>query len=360
MALLWFDIMTPKEVWLFGSIQEYLRKLGYNILITTREHDKNIGLLELRGLEFTSIGKHGGGTLEGKLKASLERTVGLAGFITSKVEKPGVCISLCSVEAARVAFGLNIPHICFDDAPHAIAVGKLVIPLSKFVISPNCIPQDKFYPFGIDEKNIIQYDGIDEVAWISDFKANKKILSELNLNEDELLIILRPKESQAAYLLNDLQKENPLTFTFELINQIIKYFKNAQIVVLSRYPSQFKSLQTKFKDHIILPSKAVDGPNLISFADIVISGGATMEREAALLGIPAISYFPIALDIEIYLKNKGFPIWHLKNYQYVIELVLKILKNPKKYKLDTRELLKKLENPKKILYKLLLQMGITP
>ena len=85
-----------------------------------------------------------------------------------------------------------------------------------------------------------------------------------------------------------------------------------------------------------------------------------MEREATLLGIPSISYFPILLDIEIFLKNLGFPIWHLKKYDEVNKLVLKILENPKEFKKDTKELLSKLENPKFILEKLLKIMNISP
>ncbi|MFX1449341.1 MAG: DUF354 domain-containing protein [Promethearchaeota archaeon] len=357
MTLIWFDIMTPKEVWLLGSIQKYLRNKGFEVIITARNYDKNVELLKLRRIDFVPIGEHGGGTLEGKLKASVKRILELTDFILSLSFKPDVCISLCSVEASRVAFGLGIPHICFDDAPHANAVNKLVIPLSKYLISPNCIPKNKFIKFGIQSKNIIHYNGIDEVAWISGFEPDESILSEMNLDKNKRLIILRPKESQAAYLLDKSTKQD---FSFEIIDFILNKFKDSQIVVFTRYPSQFKELSNKFKDRIFLLTKAIDGPNLISFSDLVISGGATMEREAVLLGIPAISYFPLTLDIEIFLKQKGFPIWHLKNDKEVLELIQKILDNPKKFKKDTKTLLNNLENPKIIVENLLRQMKFSP
>ncbi|MHA1300244.1 MAG: DUF354 domain-containing protein [Candidatus Helarchaeota archaeon] len=360
MTLLWFDIMTPKEVWLFGSIQEHLKEKGYEILVTTRDHDKNISLLELRGIRYIPIGKHGGGTLEGKLKASLDRSQKITDYILSLSNRPDVSISLCSVEAIRVAFGLGIPIVCFDDAPHATAVNKLVIPLSNFIISPICIPKQKFIEFGASEQNIIQFEGIDEVAWLTDFVPDEKILAELGINKNQPLIVMRPKESQAAYLLDDSKRENQLDATFKLISTILKKYDKAQIVVFTRYPAQYKLLHEKFQDRIILPTIAINGPNLMSFADVVISGGATMEREAALLGIPAISYFPISLDIETFLKNKGFPIWHLKKYDNVLDLVLKILENPEKYKKDTSSLLKELENPKTVIEKLLIKSKIIP
>ncbi|MFX0133377.1 MAG: DUF354 domain-containing protein [Candidatus Hodarchaeota archaeon] len=357
MTILWFDIMTPKEVWLLGSIQKYLKDKGFEIIITARNYDKNIELLKLRRIDFVPIGQHGGGTLEGKLNASIKRILELTNFILSLSSRPDVCISLCSVEASRVAFGLDIPHICFDDAPHANAVNKLVIPLSKFIISPNCIPKNKFIKFGTQAEHIIQYNGIDEVAWISDFKPDESILTEMNLDKNKKIIILRPKESQAAYLLDKSKNQN---LSFKIIEFILNNFKDSQIVVFTRYPTQFKLLDNKFKGQIILPSKAIDGPNLISFSDLVISGGATMEREAALLGIPAISYFPLTLDIEIFLEQRGFPIWHLKKFENVLELVHKILKNPENFKKDTKKLLKALENPKIIMEKLLKQMRINP
>ncbi len=357
MTLLWFDIMTPKEVWLLGSIQKYLKNKGFDVIITARNYDKNIELLQLREIDFVPIGEHGGGTLEGKLKASTKRILELTDFILSLSSIPDVCISLCSVEASRVAFGLGIPHICFDDAPHATAVNKLVIPLSKFIITPSCVPKDKFLKFGVEAENIIQFNGIDEIAWITDLEQDESILKTLNLEKDKKIIILRPRETHAAYLLSETKNQ---TLSSRIIEFILEKFEHSQIIVFTRYPIQFELLNEKFKEQIIIPTKAIDGPNLISFADLVISGGATMEREAALLGIPAISYFPLTLDIEIFLKERDFPIWHLKNFNDMFELIQNILNNPKKYKKNTRNLLKNLENPKIILENLIKRMEINP
>src|SRR4029453_4223634 len=43
--------------------------------------------------------------------------------------------------------------------------------------------------------------------------------------------------------------------------------------------------------NIVMPQEALDGANLIAAADLVISAGGTMNREAAALGVPAISVY---------------------------------------------------------------------
>ena len=42
---------------------------------------------------------------------------------------------------------------------------------------------------------------------------------------------------------------------------------------------------------MLIPASAVDGPNLVWHSDLVISGGGTMNREAAALGVPVYSIF---------------------------------------------------------------------
>src|SRR5208282_5545597 len=47
-----------------------------------------------------------------------------------------------------------------------------------------------------------------------------------------------------------------------------------------------------FKDsRVVIPREAVDGLNLLWYSDLVVSGGGTMNREAAALGVPVYSIF---------------------------------------------------------------------
>jgi predicted glycosyltransferase len=56
----------------------------------------------------------------------------------------------------------------------------------------------------------------------------------------------------------------------------------------------------------MVPETALDGPNLLYYADLVISGGGTMNREAAVLGTPTYSLFKGKLAaVDRYLMDKG-------------------------------------------------------
>ena len=41
----------------------------------------------------------------------------------------------------------------------------------------------------------------------------------------------------------------------------------------------------------MVPERAVDGRSLVAFADVLVSAGGTMNREAAVLGTPVWSIF---------------------------------------------------------------------
>ena len=68
------------------------------------------------------------------------------------------------------------------------------------------------------------------------------------------------------------------------------------MILLPRNESQAKTLRETWgewiaNDKIMIPEHAVDGINLIWFSDLVVSGGGTMNREAAALGVPVYSIF---------------------------------------------------------------------
>jgi predicted glycosyltransferase len=61
--------------------------------------------------------------------------------------------------------------------------------------------------------------------------------------------------------------------------------------VLTRTAEQRSSLSALGHKRLILPERAVDGRSLVAFADVLVSAGGTMNREAAVLGTPVWSVF---------------------------------------------------------------------
>jgi predicted glycosyltransferase len=345
---IWVDILTPKQAWLLGTVTQYLIEEDIPTLITARNYAETCEILRIIGLEFTVVGKHGGGSLEGKLKASTQRVLELLDFINKQEVYPSCLVSHSSPSAVRTAFGLGIPVISSLDAPHATAVSRLTLPLSSWVVTPRCFDPERFIELGAQLHSIVQYDGIDEVAWISQLKPNLNVLNELDLSEDDVLVLFRPAETQASYLrgiTTQPVRELPV------IQGIHQKFPEIKIVAFPRYLEQKEILEET--EGVIIPEKPIDAPSLMMKSSLVLSGGGTMIRESALLGIPSISMFPTYLiEVERFLMDKGLPLWYLPYIPEATQKSLEILEQPKKFKIDSNAILSTMVNPAQVLTRL--------
>jgi hypothetical protein len=298
---IFIDILTPKQCMLFAKLSQKLKEKGHRIYQATRKYREVVQLLRLKGIKAEIVGRHGGGKLYEKLKASAERTLELANL----VEKwnPDVAVSFSSPEAARVAYGLGIAHVCINDSPHAEAVARLTVPLSKKLLTPKIIPKRAWTKFGISTTNIVQYSALDAWAWLKDFEANEKILAELGLNRTKPILTFRTEETFAAYLLRKARK-TPIIVS--ILKELLQTSRDLQIVVLPRYQTQANDLKEMFHNKIAICRSTVDATSLLSFTSIFIGAGGTMTSEAALLGVPTFSCYPgKPYLVEKYLLSNG-------------------------------------------------------
>jgi len=299
-------------------------KKNNTVLCTSRDYNQVTQLAKIRKLKLIIVGKHGGSERHDKLNASLHRTK----LLSTRIKKfsPDITISFCSPEAARVSYGLGIPHICFSDSPHATAVMKLSLPYVDKLLIPWIIPKSDFENMGIDPKNIIQYKSID-AAQITKRKVFFHCGTGINSRRWKTILIRTP-EDEAAYLSKQSDVVN-------IIKKIEKGFFGCHITVLTRYKKQAESLKKKFSksvqnksipcsdydksnpqemkergipEHIRskfqIVSKVVDGEKMLLDSDVFVGSGGTMTAESALLGVPTISYNAIPNRIEDYLVSK--------------------------------------------------------
>jgi len=286
--VVWIDILTPKQGNLFSVLSKRLTKQGYKPILTTRLYREVNQLLDARGLTAYTIGKHGGARIEEKLSAGADRVGKLAKFIGRC--KPDLALSFSSPEAARVAFGLGIPHLCISDSPHAEAVSKLTIPLSERLFTPTVIPKKEWLGYGISAGKIVQYDALDPIVWLRNFRPDRGILVQDGIKPQRKIVTVRLEESSAAYLI--ARKRERLLNTVSAIREMLRKKLEADIVALPRYDYQAEILRREFKHDVVIPKTLVNGPNLLSFSSVFIGGGGTMTTEAAMLGVPSISCFP--------------------------------------------------------------------
>src|SRR3989304_3036424 len=283
----WLDVLTPKQVNFFAELQRRLNARGFKTFLTTREYREVNELLQLRGVKAERVGRHGGGLIRDKLVESANRIVALVRLIEE--QEPDVAISFSSPEAARVAFGLKIPHYCVSDSPHAEAVCRLTIPLSKKLFTPWVIPSYAWKKYGIQPRDIVHYRALDPAVWLDSPKGNSKVPESLHLDPSKPTVVLRTPEEHAAYL----SERSNTSIGTEIVAKILDLDKDGlQIVVLPRYNDQTERFKKRFGNRIVLPEHVVDAVSLIRFASVFVGGGGTMSAEAALLGVPVISYYP--------------------------------------------------------------------
>jgi len=293
---IWFDILTPKQLLFFEPIIQRLKK-NHTVLCTSRKYNQVTDLAKIRKQKLVIIGKYGGVKKHDKLDASLSRSK----LLVRKISKflPDITLSSCSPEAARVSYGLGIPHICFSDSPHATAVMKLSLPYANKLLIPWIIPKSDFKNMGIEPKNIIQYKTID-AAQITKQKVFLTCGTGINSRKWKTILIRTP-EDEAAYS----SKQSDVV---DIIKKIEKDFLGCHITVLTRYKKQADLLKKKFsksaQNKFQIVSKVVDGKKMLLNSDVFVGSGGTMTAESALLGVPTISYNAIPNRIEDYLVSK--------------------------------------------------------
>jgi predicted glycosyltransferase len=305
----WFDILTPKQVMFFKPAVEMLREKGHELLCTSREYREANDLARLRQIDLMVVGKHGGAEKSQKLWQSANRIMKLTEIISAF--KPDVAISFSSPEACRVAFGLGIRSIGFNDSPHADAVAKLSVPLLDLLFCPWIIPYTSWIRYGVPRRSIIRYRGLDPIAWLRRFQegTHGPALTRTNYfphkkgdNMSKKTILVRMEEAQASYI----AFKQPTNATVKMLDRLINNLSDiANFFILCRYDDQKALISNRYPGKVTVIPDIVDGLALISQSDIFIGAGGTMTAEAALLGKPTISIAPSSFYVEKYLLSHG-------------------------------------------------------
>ncbi len=292
---IWIDISNAPHALFFKEIIKELKK-KHKVLVTARDYGPIFDVLKMNGIKFKPIGTHGGKELEQKLMKSAERMLELTRLISK--EKPDVCAYKYSIEAARVSFGLGIPSVAIADNEYGHAQNMLTLPFADSVIVPRAILKSDLQRFGVKDNKVIRFDGVCETANVAGFSPSDRIVKEMDLDPEIPIVIVRPEPYYASYYRKGTR------FTEKLIRALNKNNERIQIVVIPRSEKE-KALEKKFSNVRTVDS-TIDSLNLCYHADLVISAGGTMNREAALLGVPTIACFPESfLAVDRFLVGKG-------------------------------------------------------
>jgi len=288
---IWFDILTPKQVMFFRRAVTLLRDSSHDVLCTSRQYREAVELARIKKLDLTVVGSHGGADRYGKLRQSASRTFELAEVVERF--RPDAAVTFASPEGARVAFGLGIKHIGFNDSPHAEAVARLTIPLTSKLLCPWVIPHSAWTGYGIARKDITRYHALDPAAWLKHDETPE-------VEQGKKTILLRLEESKASYI-----ADKRLGTTKTIDDFVNELWQSANIMVLCRYQDQIAEVEARYGSKVQILKDVIDGTALIKSAQLFVGAGGTMTAEAALLGKPTISIAPLRFHIEKYLVTSG-------------------------------------------------------
>jgi len=284
---IWIDALTPKQANLFSVLVSRLVARGHDAFVTTRHYREVEQLLQIRHTRATVIGRHGGADLSTKLAESSKRITELAEFVEHRI--PDIAISYCSPEAARVAYGLRIPHYSICDSPHAEAVCRLTLPLSRKLFTPKAIPKNAWKRYGVGSPDIVRYNALDPAVWIREYVPELDFTGVSHLDGEKPIALLRPEEEYASYLQTASFKKSIITQLAHSLSE-----PSIRVIVLPRYEQHVEMLTRELAGVASVLPSVVDALGLLSRCSVFIGAGGTMSAEAALMGVPTISCYPSA------------------------------------------------------------------
>jgi predicted glycosyltransferase len=294
---IWIDLDNSPHVPFFVPVVKELELRGYSVVLTARDCFQVSQLANLFDLNYRLVGRHYGKNKIRKFAGLLFRALQLVPTILR--EKPDLAVSHGSRAQLVAAAMLGVPSLILRD--YEFSTGWVLIHPS-WVMVPDVIPDAAVR---VGEGHLLKYPGIKEDVYVPRFKPDPSIKAHLGLNGEDLIVTVRPPADEAHY-------HNPESDRlFGAVIDLVGHKPNARIVLLPRNERQAISVREAWPDlfasgKILIPQSAFDGLNLIWSSDLVISGGGTMNREAAALGVPVYSIFRGRLGaVDEYLARKG-------------------------------------------------------
>jgi uncharacterized protein len=279
---IWVDMSAPAHVLVLRPIIERLRAEGHSVEVTSRDYAQTQALLELHGMPHTPIGRHGGASRLGKAYRLGERTARMIGF--GRRRSFDLALAHGSNDLAIAARALGVPEANMHDYEYAVTQHRIGCRLARRVMFPDSVPASRLRRFGVGPEKLFPYPGLKEEYYLYDFEPDPEALTRLGVETERVVVIVRPPPDVSLYH----RKSNPL---FPKVLERIGSDEGVHAVVLPRTEAQRAFINGLALPSLIVPDGAVEAQSLVALADLVISAGGTMNREAAALGTPVYTTY---------------------------------------------------------------------
>ena len=275
---IWVDLTNSPHVLVMRPLIAAMRADGHEVQVTARDFAQTLELCRRWGISHTAIGRHRGGRIASKGAGLLSRSLALVRWARGR--RFDLALGHGSNDVSVAAALLRVPSATAFDYEWARVQHQVNCRLARAVVVPASIPPERLYPYGAKGK-IRAYPGLKEEYYLSDFEPDPAVLAELGLSADRPLVIVRPPPEVSLYH----------RFANPLFRRVLERLRedDAHTVVLPRTPEQRREISQL--GNFTVPERAVDAQSLVALADLVVSAGGTMNREAVALGTPVFTTF---------------------------------------------------------------------
>ncbi len=278
----WIDMTASAHPLVFRPLVELLQARGDEVEITARDYAQTLQLIARHGMTATPIGHHGGRSRLGKARQLTSRLGALRRWARGR--DFDVALAHGSHELTITARRLGIPSATTFDYEWAWLQHQLGCRAATKVVVPDSIPIDRLARYGTAPPKLLQYPGLKEEYYLADFEPDGSVLESLGIDPARTLVMLRPPPDVSLYH----RHSNPL---FPQTLQHLGRLDSVHAVVIPRTEEQRDYVRSLALPSVIVPDRAVDAQSLIALADLVVSAGGTMNREAAALGVPVYTTY---------------------------------------------------------------------
>ncbi len=284
----WIDLTNSPHVLVMRPLIEGLRARGHEVRVTARDFAQTIELCERFDIAHAAIGHHRGGRLAAKATGLASRSAALVRWARGEQRAAGARFDIAlghgSNDISVAAALLRVPSSTMFDYEWASVQHNVNCRLARAVVVPEAIPPQRLARYGARGK-IHAYAGLKEEYYLADFEPSATVLEELALDPARAIVVVRTPPEVSLYH----------RFENDLFAQVLERLRRGaeefgtQAVVLPRLAAQREELRRA--GGLIVPEHALDAQSLIAHADLVISAGGTMNREAVALGTPVYTTF---------------------------------------------------------------------
>jgi uncharacterized protein len=279
---IWVDCTAAAHPLVLRPIIERLERRGDEVFITTREYGQTIGILDRLGMHYTVVGEHGGASHWGKVRALESRSRALSKVVWE--QRPELALAHGSVDLAVVCWFLRIPSVQMQDYEFADLQRQISFRAARRVLAPEAIPVDRLRRLGAKPKKLVRFPGLKEDYYLADFVPDEGIIDDLGLDRAKVIVVVRPPPETSEYHApNDLYAAT--------VRKLADADGEVQAVIIPRTREQGEAARALGAPNLLIPERAIDAQSLIACADLVVSAGGTMNREAVALGTPVYTTF---------------------------------------------------------------------